>query len=65
MWVVSTSALLLGVPYALSIADEQQMVEMEKEQKMREMGSEVSPFGLVFLCLFDGSEEGRWGGDGL
>ncbi|MCJ1235398.1 mitochondrial import receptor protein [Varicellaria rhodocarpa] len=41
MWVVSTSALLLGVPYALSIADEQQMVEMEKEQKMREMGSEL------------------------
>ena len=50
MWVVSTSALLLGVPYALSIAEEQQVVEMEKEQKMREMGNEVS---FSIFVLFD------------
>ena len=61
MWVVSTSALLLGVPYALSIADEQQMVEMEKEQKMREMGNEVGVFSLFvhrdgsFLVIERGS----------
>lgn len=41
LWVVSTSALLLGVPWALAFAEEQQMVEMEKEMKMREMGGEV------------------------
>ena len=41
LWVVSTSALLLGVPWALAFAEEQQMVEMEKEMRMREMGSEV------------------------
>jgi len=41
LWVVSTSALLLGVPWALAFAEEQQMVEMEKEYKMREMGGEV------------------------
>lgn len=40
-WVVSTSALLLGVPWALAFAEEQQMVEMEKEMRMREMGGEV------------------------
>ena len=42
MWVVSTSALLLGVPFALALVEEQQVVEMEKEQRMREMGNEVS-----------------------
>ncbi|KAH8754007.1 mitochondrial outer membrane translocase complex, subunit Tom22 [Hyaloscypha finlandica] len=41
LWVVSTSALLLGVPWALAFAEEQQMVEMEKEMKMRDMGGEL------------------------
>jgi len=41
LWVVSTSALLLGVPWALAFAEEQQMVEMEKEMRMREAGSEM------------------------
>jgi import receptor subunit TOM22 len=41
LYVLSTSALLLGVPWALAFAEEQQMVEMEKEMRMREMGSEV------------------------
>jgi len=41
LFVVSTSALFLGVPWALAFADEQQMIEMEKEMKMREMGGEV------------------------
>lgn len=40
--MVSTSALLLGVPWALAFAEEQQLVEMEKEMRMREMGSDVS-----------------------
>ena len=40
--MVSTSALLLGVPFALALVEEQQVVEMEKEQRMREMGNEVS-----------------------
>ena len=44
LWVVSTSALLLGVPFAFAFAEEQQMVEMEKEQRMREMNNEVSFF---------------------
>jgi import receptor subunit TOM22 len=41
LWIVSTSALLLGVPWALAFAEEQQMVEMEKEMKMRESGQDV------------------------
>lgn len=49
LWVISTSALLLGVPWALAFAEEQQVVEMEKEMRMREMGGEVCP--LIFHCL--------------
>jgi len=41
LWVVSTSALFLGVPWALAFAEEQQLVEMEKEMRMREMGGEL------------------------
>ena len=41
LWVVSTSALLLGVPWALAFAEEQQMVEMEREMKMQQSGSEM------------------------
>lgn len=43
LWVVATSALVLGVPWALAWAEEQQVMEMEKEMKMREMGGEVRP----------------------
>jgi import receptor subunit TOM22 len=39
LWIVSTSALLLGVPWALAFAEEQQVVEMENEMKMREQGT--------------------------
>jgi import receptor subunit TOM22 len=34
LWVLSTSAIMLGVPYALAVGEEQQMVEMEKEVKV-------------------------------
>lgn len=43
--MITTSALILGVPWALAWAEEQQVMEMEKEMKMREMGGEVR-----FLC---------------
>ena len=48
LWVISSSALLLGVPWALAWGEEQQVLEMEKEMKMREMGSEVR---FLFLSL--------------
>ena len=41
LWVVSTSALLLGVPWALAFAEEQQMAEMEREMKMQQSAQEV------------------------
>jgi len=41
LWVVSTSALLLGVPWALAYAEEQQMIEMEREMKMQQSASDL------------------------
>ncbi|KAK8220183.1 mitochondrial import receptor subunit Tom22 [Zalaria obscura] len=41
LWVVSTSALLLGVPWALAFAEEQQMQEMEREMKMQQSANEL------------------------
>ncbi|THY49341.1 hypothetical protein D6C97_07373 [Aureobasidium pullulans] len=41
LWVVSTSVLLLGVPWALAFAEEQQMAEMEREMKMQQSANEL------------------------
>lgn len=35
LWILSTSAIMLGVPYALAVGEEAQVVEMEKEMKVR------------------------------
>ncbi len=41
VWTVSVSALLVGIPFALCWAEEQNMIAMEQEQRMREMGGEL------------------------
>ncbi|KAK7529551.1 mitochondrial outer membrane translocase complex, subunit Tom22 [Phyllosticta citribraziliensis] len=41
LWVVSSSALLLGVPFGLAYMDEQQMLAMEQEMKMTQSANEV------------------------
>ena len=40
--MVSTSALLLGVPWALAFSEEQQVQEMEREMRMQQSANEVS-----------------------
>ena len=45
MWSVSVSALLIGVPFALCWAEEQQVIAMEQEARMREMGADVLTAG--------------------
>ncbi|KAH8668586.1 mitochondrial import receptor subunit tom22 [Xylariales sp. PMI_506] len=45
LWVIATSALVLGVPWALAWAEEQQVMDMEKEMRMREMGGEILTAG--------------------
>ncbi|CAG8950221.1 hypothetical protein HYFRA_00008459 [Hymenoscyphus fraxineus] len=39
LYVISTGALMLGVPWALAFAEEQGVIEMENEMKMREQGT--------------------------
>ena len=46
LWILSTSAIMLGVPYALAVGEEQQMLEMEKEAKVRPTESPLSPATL-------------------
>jgi import receptor subunit TOM22 len=54
LWVVSTSALLLGVPWALAFGEEQQVMEMEREMQMQRNANEVSIFQTaVGGCLED------------
>ncbi|OAL48918.1 mitochondrial import translocase, subunit Tom22 [Pyrenochaeta sp. DS3sAY3a] len=36
LWVVSTSALLLGVPWALAYSEEQMIVEQERAELMQQ-----------------------------
>ncbi|KAK2740664.1 hypothetical protein FQN57_006034 [Myotisia sp. PD_48] len=41
LWVLSTSAFLIGVPWALALAEEQQFVQMEREQGMIKGANEI------------------------
>lgn len=51
LWIVSTSAFLLGVPWALALAEEQQYVQMEREQGMIKGANEVRLCGLTVTKL--------------
>lgn len=44
-WVITTSALFFGVPFALSFAEDQQLTAMEQEYNMRQTGSELLTAG--------------------
>lgn len=41
LWVISTSAFLLGVPWALAYSEEEQYVQMEREQGMTRAANEM------------------------
>ncbi|KAI9856521.1 MAG: mitochondrial import receptor protein [Trichoglossum hirsutum] len=47
LWVISTSALMLGVPWALAFAEEQQVIEMEKEMKMQQSANDLLSSGAT------------------
>ncbi|KIW20951.1 hypothetical protein PV08_01530 [Exophiala spinifera] len=40
LWVLATSILLLGIPYALALGDEQQFIEEEKQRQMMAEGAQ-------------------------
>ncbi|KIV87774.1 hypothetical protein PV11_03296 [Exophiala sideris] len=39
LWVIATSVLLLGIPYALALGDEQQFLEQERQQLQMSEGA--------------------------
>jgi len=41
LWIFSTSALLIGIPFAMAYQEEQQMIEMEREMKMQQNAQEI------------------------
>lgn len=41
LWILSTSAFLVGVPWALAYAEEEQIMQMEREQGMIKGANEV------------------------
>jgi import receptor subunit TOM22 len=47
LWVLSTSVLLVGLPWALAFAEDQQMAEAEQQMKMQQTANEVSFFLAV------------------
>ncbi|KKK20156.1 hypothetical protein P175DRAFT_0432423 [Aspergillus ochraceoroseus IBT 24754] len=46
LWIISTSAFLLGVPWALAYAEEEQYIQMEREQGMIKGANEMLAPGL-------------------
>ncbi|KAJ9202444.1 hypothetical protein DTO164E3_1033 [Paecilomyces variotii] len=46
LWIISTSAFLLGVPWALAYAEEEQYVQMEREQGMIRGANEMLAPGI-------------------
>jgi mitochondrial import receptor subunit TOM22 len=43
VWVLTTSALLIGLPLAMSLEDEAKIVEQEKEMLAQQQGAQVRP----------------------
>jgi hypothetical protein len=55
LWIISTSAFLLGVPFALAYAEEEQYIQMEREQGMIKGANEVCVLCfllLLFSCFY-------------
>ncbi|KAB8271415.1 mitochondrial outer membrane translocase complex, subunit Tom22 [Aspergillus minisclerotigenes] len=47
LWVISTSAFLVGIPFALAYAEEEQYVQMEREQGMIKGANEMLTPGAI------------------
>lgn len=54
LWILSTSAFLVGVPWALAYAEEEQYIQLEREQGMIKGANDVSLyvyFPVLFVCF--------------
>lgn len=55
--MLTASVLMVGVPWAMAFVEEQQIMEMERTERAREVAGEVSVFfssSFFFLFLFFG-----------
>ena len=41
-WLVSVSALLVGIPYAVAVQEDQELALMEKQQREQQIANDVS-----------------------
>ncbi|KAI5290109.1 hypothetical protein KEM54_002430 [Ascosphaera aggregata] len=57
LWIISTSAFFLGVPWALALAEEQQYVQMEREQGMIKGANEMLTPGATSMLTSPGGEK--------
>ncbi|CRG83110.1 hypothetical protein PISL3812_00458 [Talaromyces islandicus] len=57
LWVISTSAFLLGVPWALAYAEEEQYAQMEKEQGMMKGANEMLTPGADAAAALGGAQD--------
>lgn len=59
---------MVGVPWAMAFVEEQQIMEMERTERAREVAGEVCgffPFFLSFLFFFLAGELGILSGEGV
>ncbi|KAJ5832138.1 Mitochondrial import receptor subunit tom22 [Penicillium riverlandense] len=56
VWIISTSAFLIGVPWALAYAEEEQYIQMEREQGMIRGANESLTISSNFQMLTPGAE---------
>lgn len=58
-WHVSVTAILFGVPFSVLWAEEQGMIAMEQEQRMRDQGSELLTGDDINNVAGDGNTAGQ------
>ncbi|KAI9827830.1 MAG: hypothetical protein M1832_004319 [Thelocarpon impressellum] len=49
LWVLSTGAMMVGIPWALALAEDAQMAEAEREMRMQQGANEVLAPGAAQL----------------
>ncbi|KAH8145492.1 uncharacterized protein LAJ45_10462 [Morchella importuna] len=51
LWVLVTGAFVVGVPFAVAVGDEQQLVEMERDMKMQQFTTDSLSPGAQTVVL--------------
>ena len=60
--MLTASVLMVGVPWAMAFVEEQQIMEMERTERAREVAGEVSVFSFLLLPSLSFLRGGGGGG---